>query len=238
MRTAAALCLAFALAVSAFAADLPPACNLSAVMPPSKDTVAFETALQAFLRRRCYDKLGWTHDPFIRDTGPYILGDYYGTHPAVRIWYSPEVAKWMKLTGGAAGRHAHRRQRHHRQRDVQRAGEVLPDAAGSSARGLLSAPFRSREAAMVVHPRRVPMVDGHGARGEGVVRRLVLERLLRAVSAKVPLPSRRTWEIRRTRPPASGTTASTVTPPRHRTRPTPRCATSRERTPSRISTSC
>ena len=26
------------------------------------------------------------------------MGDYYGTHPAVRIWYSPEVAKWMKLT--------------------------------------------------------------------------------------------------------------------------------------------
>jgi hypothetical protein len=46
----------------------------------------------------CYDKLGWTHDAFIRDTGPYVLGDYYGTHPAVRIWYSPEVAKWMKLT--------------------------------------------------------------------------------------------------------------------------------------------
>jgi hypothetical protein len=99
MRTAAAaLCLAFALAVPVLAADLPPECNLSAAMPPSNDTVAFEKALRPFLKSACYDKLGWTHDAFIRDTGPYILGDYYGTHPAVRIWYSPEVSKWMKLT--------------------------------------------------------------------------------------------------------------------------------------------
>lgn len=98
MRTAAAaLCLAFALAVPVLAA-IPPECNLSPALPPSKDTVAFEKALRPFLKSACYDKLGWTHDPFIRDTGPYILGDYYGTHPAVRIWYSPEVAKWMKLT--------------------------------------------------------------------------------------------------------------------------------------------
>jgi hypothetical protein len=99
MRTAAAaLCLAFALAVPVLAADVPSPCNLSGVLPPSKDTVAFENALRPFLTAACYDKLGWTHDAFIRDTGPYILGDYYGTHPAVRIWYSPEVATWMKLT--------------------------------------------------------------------------------------------------------------------------------------------
>jgi hypothetical protein len=98
LRTAALLCLVLALAIPVLAADLPPACNLNAVLPPSKDTVAFETALRPFLSAACYDKLGWTHDAFIRDTGPYIMGDYYGTHPAVRIWYSPEVAKWMKLT--------------------------------------------------------------------------------------------------------------------------------------------
>jgi len=104
MRTAAALCLAFALAVPAFAADPPPPdctrlnADLKLATPPSKDTVAFENALRPFLSAACYDKLGWTHDAFIRDTGPYILGDYYGTHPAVRIWYSPEVERWMKLT--------------------------------------------------------------------------------------------------------------------------------------------
>lgn len=102
MRIAAALCFAFALAVSALADDAPD-CNklndaFNTALPPSKDTVAFEKALRGFLKGACYDKLGWTHDAFIRDTGPYILGDYYGTHPAVRIWYSPGVASWMKLT--------------------------------------------------------------------------------------------------------------------------------------------
>ncbi|HSY47745.1 MAG TPA: hypothetical protein VLC46_02945 [Thermoanaerobaculia bacterium] len=100
MRTAlVCIALALALVVPTFAADdLPAVCNLSTAMPPSKDTVKFENALRPFLTAACYDKLGWTHDAFIRDTGPYILGDYYGTHPAVRIWYSPEVASWMKLT--------------------------------------------------------------------------------------------------------------------------------------------
>src|SRR5438270_6849469 len=104
MRITAALCVAFALAVPVLAADDPPPdCTslnaaLKLAMPPSKNTVAFESALRSFLQQGCYDKAGWTHDAFIRDTGPYIQGDYYGTHPAVRIWYSPEVAKWMKLT--------------------------------------------------------------------------------------------------------------------------------------------
>jgi hypothetical protein len=100
MRTAAALCFALALTVSALAADLPPECTtkFKAAFPPSTNTVTFENALRPFLSSACYDKLGWIHDPFIRDTGPYVLGDYYGTHPAVRIWYSPEVATWMKLS--------------------------------------------------------------------------------------------------------------------------------------------
>jgi mono/diheme cytochrome c family protein/nitrate/TMAO reductase-like tetraheme cytochrome c subunit len=70
-------------------------CTLT--FPPSKDTAAFETNLRAFLNARCYVTLGWTHDPFVRDTGPYIQGDSYGTHPSVRVWYSPDVESWMKL---------------------------------------------------------------------------------------------------------------------------------------------
>ena len=98
MRTTA---LAFLILITLsvpLAADTPAACNLAPVLPPSKDTVAFETALRAFVAARCYEALGWTHDPFVRDTGPYILGEYYGTHPAVRVWYSPDVASWMKLS--------------------------------------------------------------------------------------------------------------------------------------------
>ena len=96
MRTAL-VCLALALVAPTLAADPPAVCNLAPSLPPSKNTTAFETALRAFLTARCYETLGWTHDPFVRDTGPYIQGDSYGTHPSVRVWYSPDVASWMKL---------------------------------------------------------------------------------------------------------------------------------------------
>ena len=98
MRATAFACLVLIALSIPLAADTPAACNLAPVLPPSKNTPAFETALRAFLTARCYETLGWTHDPFVRDTGPYILGDYYGTHPAVRVWYSPDVASWMKLS--------------------------------------------------------------------------------------------------------------------------------------------
>ena len=31
----------------------------------------------------------------MRDTGPFVLGSNYGTHPAVRIYYSPGIIKWL-----------------------------------------------------------------------------------------------------------------------------------------------
>src|SRR6185295_15097386 len=40
-------------------------------------------------------------DKGLRDTGPYIDGTYYGTHPVVRIWYSPSFVRW--LVGGRVG---------------------------------------------------------------------------------------------------------------------------------------
>lgn len=48
-----------------------------------------------------YRRLGWCVDKYIRDTGSYINGAYYGTHPAVRIYYSPEVVAWLR--GGRKG---------------------------------------------------------------------------------------------------------------------------------------
>jgi nitrate/TMAO reductase-like tetraheme cytochrome c subunit len=98
MRVTALACLILAtFSLPLAAAELPAACDLSSVMPPSKNTQAFETVLIPFIGARCYEKLGWTNDPLVRDTGPYIEGDYYGTHPAVRVWYSPDVASWIKL---------------------------------------------------------------------------------------------------------------------------------------------
>ena len=64
-----------------------------------------EVVLQEFLRARAYVDLGWHHDLSWRFTGPYVgtigSGDSYGTHPAVRIYYSPEMIDW--LCGGRVG---------------------------------------------------------------------------------------------------------------------------------------
>jgi len=48
-----------------------------------------------------YRRLGWCVDKYVRDTGPYVHGQYYGTHPAVRIYYSPEAMAWLR--GGRRG---------------------------------------------------------------------------------------------------------------------------------------
>jgi len=63
---------------------------------PSDTSVAkFEKSLFDFLVNRKYKQLGWLSDKSLRDTGPYIDGQYYGTHPAVRVYYSPGIIKWL-----------------------------------------------------------------------------------------------------------------------------------------------
>ncbi|MEM7478196.1 MAG: hypothetical protein AAF483_24685, partial [Planctomycetota bacterium] len=76
----------------------------SAELPrPSKlSTNDFEAYLFDFVNSRRYAKLGWAKDKGVRDTGPFINGKEYGTHPAVRIFYSPEMMEWM--VGGRKGR--------------------------------------------------------------------------------------------------------------------------------------
>src|SRR5436305_10597375 len=83
--------------------------------PCSKKLEPTETSLYPWLEARCYVKLydtkdsGWTRDKMVRDTGPYIAGVAigtpndldYGVHPAVRIYYSPEIMTWLK--GGRTG---------------------------------------------------------------------------------------------------------------------------------------
>ena len=68
-------------------------------MPSSMSVPAFESELFPFLDSRRYVELGWKSDKSIRDTGPWIDGSYYGTHPAVRVYYSPGLVRWL-----AAGR--------------------------------------------------------------------------------------------------------------------------------------
>lgn len=70
-------------------------------LPHTVSNLEFEKLLRKFLLTREFEKLGWAEDKRIRDTGPYIDGVYYGTHPAVRIFYSPEMIDW--LVGGRKG---------------------------------------------------------------------------------------------------------------------------------------
>ncbi len=71
--------------------------GLPASLPrPSEMTVnAFEEVLYKFVNERRYQTLGWQVDKTVRDTGPYLNGKYYGTHPAVKVYYSPEIMRWL-----------------------------------------------------------------------------------------------------------------------------------------------
>lgn len=64
-------------------------------LPTQLSKQDFEVRLYAFLGSLEYRKLNWTPDKGIRDTGPYKNGRYYGTHPAVKIYYSPEMMAWL-----------------------------------------------------------------------------------------------------------------------------------------------
>lgn len=107
MRRCAVLLLFSIASLCAFAqTKLPCEGKAESGLPlPSKfakdnDPAAFQKLLGAFLEADTYETLGWCVDKGVRDTGPYIAGTYYGTHPVVRVWYSPAVARWI-----ANGRH-------------------------------------------------------------------------------------------------------------------------------------
>jgi hypothetical protein len=56
----------------------------------------FQEQLARFLQCRQYIHLHWAEDKGVRDTGPYVEGNSYGVHPAVKIYYSPQVYRWLK----------------------------------------------------------------------------------------------------------------------------------------------
>lgn len=65
--------------------------------PPSSMLLRdYERILYRWLFCRHYAKSGWPRDKAVRDTGPFIGGMNYGTHPAVKIYYSPKVMAWLK----------------------------------------------------------------------------------------------------------------------------------------------
>ena len=52
--------------------------------------------LYPWLMQQQYKQLDWHHDQGVRDTGPYIRNEYFGTHPAVRVYYSPAIMRWLQ----------------------------------------------------------------------------------------------------------------------------------------------
>jgi len=90
---AVVLCVALALGPETTLAAAAGACPDSLPLPSAVGEQAYEPLLNDFLRRGCYR--GWVHDREIRNTGPFIDGRNFGTHPAVRVYYSPRVWTWM-----------------------------------------------------------------------------------------------------------------------------------------------
>ncbi|HEX2059144.1 MAG TPA: hypothetical protein VHK90_00240, partial [Thermoanaerobaculia bacterium] len=82
-------------------ASKPSGLPLPTTYSTNQDPTAYQKILFAFLDGAKYKELGWCGDKWVRDTGPWIDNAYQGTHPAVRIYYSPEVMKW--LVGGRKG---------------------------------------------------------------------------------------------------------------------------------------
>jgi hypothetical protein len=59
----------------------------------SGQLATFEKQFLTYLQQGGYK--GWCVDKRIRDTGPFKEGVYYGTHPAVRVYYSPKLMQWL-----------------------------------------------------------------------------------------------------------------------------------------------
>ncbi|MFZ5962049.1 hypothetical protein ACOXXX_03780 [Thalassococcus sp. BH17M4-6] len=70
-------------------------------LPSSLPLLNYERQLYPFIADREFADLGWVRDKSWRDTGPFVLDTNYGVHPAVRIYYSPQVLTWLE--GGRKG---------------------------------------------------------------------------------------------------------------------------------------
>jgi hypothetical protein len=65
---------------------------LPSSLPPNQ-MVAFQQQVFTFLNTGGY--VSWCRDKGVRDTGPYINNTNYGTHQAVKIYYSPKMMDWL-----------------------------------------------------------------------------------------------------------------------------------------------
>lgn len=76
------------------AQPVPEQLKLPAFMQPG-EPVDVEKKLLNYLSTLDYRNLGWCRDKWVRDTGPVIGSTWAIVHPAVHIYYSPEVSNWL-----------------------------------------------------------------------------------------------------------------------------------------------
>ncbi|MBV7409033.1 MULTISPECIES: hypothetical protein [Roseobacteraceae] len=84
-------------------AEEPPQAGQSAELPlPSTlPLIDYENVLFPWIAKREYVALDWKRDKSWRDTGPFVFNMSFGIHPAVRMYYSPEIMTWLE--GGREG---------------------------------------------------------------------------------------------------------------------------------------
>lgn len=70
-------------------------------LPSTLPLLDYESQLYPFIANRDFAGLNWVRDKSWRDTGPFVLDTSYGVHPAVRMYYSPEILAWLEA--GAKG---------------------------------------------------------------------------------------------------------------------------------------
>ena len=198
MRAALA-CLAFALFVPPLTADVPPVCDLSSSLPPSKNTIAFETALRPFLTARCYETLG----------GRTIRSSATRDRTSTATTTEP-------IPPSASGTRR-RRQLDDAPPDKRATTPILDNAI--IVKEMFPPPATDLQ--RPAEERSTPTAGRSWCAIERLPRRLVLERLLPRRQ-----PAGHEMGNIKYRARASATTASTATPRPRRSEPTPRCATS------------
>ena len=106
-RWALLICFCVLLIFCAVAGRLPGAQGETTEKPHSPQAVTFPLPLPSVIGVAPFEKLldqflieggykTWVRDHEYRATGPFIDGKSYGVHPAVRIYYSPEMWAWMQ----------------------------------------------------------------------------------------------------------------------------------------------
>lgn len=94
------LCLALFAAQPAAAFDAPASTTearpADLPLPGSLPLIDYEEILFPWIAKRAYVDLGWSRDKSWRDTGPFVFNMSFGIHPAVRMYYSPEIIAWLE----------------------------------------------------------------------------------------------------------------------------------------------